>query len=71
MAPALEGRGAAEPRFGGEQRLRAVTIQTAQAAAAERACCVCIGEDLRLELAQLPSAEWLAALAAAVVGRVR
>ena len=48
-----------------------VTIQTSQAAAAERACCVRIGEDLRLELAQLPSAEWLAALAAAVVGRVR
>ena len=48
-----------------------VTIQTAQAAAAERACCVHIGEDLRLELEQLPSPEWLAALAAAVVGRVR
>ena len=48
-----------------------MTIQTAQAAAAERACCVHIGEDLRLELEQLPSPEWLAALAAAVVGRVR
>ena len=48
-----------------------VTIQTAQATAAERACCVHIGEDLRLELEQLPSPEWLAALAAAVVGRVR
>jgi transposase len=43
-----------------------VTIQTVQAAAAESACCLRIGEDLRLELAQLPSPDWLAALAAAV-----
>lgn len=34
-------------------------------------CTVRIGEGVRLELAQLPSPEWLAALNAAVVRRVR
>jgi len=48
-----------------------VTVQPVTAVTASSACSVRIGEDLRLELAQLPSPEWLAALAAAVVvGRV-
>lgn len=44
---------------------------TVQAAAAASGCTVRVGEAVRLELAQLPSAEWLAALAAAVGRRVR
>lgn len=45
-----------------------VTVRAADEASA---CSVRIGEGVRLELAQLPSPEWLAALAAAVVRRVR
>lgn len=44
---------------------------TVQAEAAANGCTVRVGDAVRLELAQLPSAEWLAALAAALGRRVR